>query len=101
MQARYEIVCVYYGLFDETRPICTTEEIMDAAFMVAALNKSLGDRLYSFDFRKLVNDCDAVLDLVTGDSICSPGFVCDANCMEDFLKQKRQYEEDHPWKSLS
>lgn len=101
MQARYEIVCVYYGLFDETRSICVTEELTDAAFIVASLNRVLGERPYTFDFRKLVKGCDAVLDLVAGDNICSPGFVCDAQCMEDFLKQKRKFQEEHPWKDLT
>lgn len=62
MNARYAIVCTYFGLFDDERTIAVTDNIVDAKFIVEALEKAFEDRPFTFSCKKLVADINPLLD---------------------------------------
>ena len=62
MKARYSITSDYFGLYDETRIIATTDNIRDANFICEALNKALEDRPFIFKYEKICEDYDEILD---------------------------------------
>ena len=62
MNGRYAIIVEYYGLFEDIRRIAVVDNIVDAKFIVDALEKALDDRPFSFSYKKLVKDFDPLLD---------------------------------------
>ena len=66
MNGRYAIISEYFGLFDEKRTLCVTDSIVDAKFIVEALEKALEDRPFAFSYKKLAKDINPLFDSEKG-----------------------------------
>lgn len=84
MKGRYKIICDYFGLFDDSRTICVTDNLSEAVFIVEAMNKAYEDRPFDFDFKKVARNVDEALDFVGGESFLDMGFVCDCKNLEEY-----------------
>ncbi len=97
MKGRYKIICDYFGLFDDRRTICVTDNLSEAVFICEAMNKAYEDRPFDFDFQKIATDVSETLDFVAGESFLSMGFVCDCKNLEEY---HAKYEENEKKKIM-
>ena len=94
MKGRYKIICDYFGLFDDKRTICVTDNLSEAVFIVEAMNKAFEDRPFSFDFEKVAKDVSDTLDFVGGESFLDMGFVCACKNLEEYHAQYAENQKN-------
>ena len=90
MKGRYRIIRHYFGLFDDKRVLCVTDDLMDAVLLCENLEKAYEGNLYSFDFQKDASDVDEGLDFYPGESLFSFGGVVDCKNLKEFKEKIKE-----------
>ena len=83
-QQRYSIYRFCFGRFDDTVCIANTDTLFEAVFVCENLNRLFQERPFYFDFRKLVQGVDQVLDYVPGEGFWGLGEAIDCLCLLDY-----------------